>query len=144
MTIGVVAACGKELKPRATASAGAAGTVYPSIVETIQMNNAIRFPVIAAAGLALTACATDGYDSGSGSSGLRDASTAAEVACTTAVNANYGGNVKSISVTSSEFSQANSMVMIKAGGVRGGTSTETWKCLVSNDGTVEELTVVGQ
>ncbi len=72
------------------------------------MNNAIRFPIIAAAGLALTACATDGYDSGSGSSGLRDASSAAEVACTSAVNANYGGNVKSISVTSSEFSQANS------------------------------------
>jgi uncharacterized alpha-E superfamily protein len=47
-------------------------------------------------------------------------------------------------VTSSEFSQANSVVMMKAGGVRGGTSTETWKCLVSNDGTVEELTVVGQ
>ncbi len=108
------------------------------------MNNAIRFPAIAAAGPALTACATDGYDSGSGSSGLREASNSAEVACTTAVNANYGGNVKSISVTSSEFSQANSMVMMKPAGVRGGTSTETWKCLVSNDGNVEELTVVSR
>ncbi|MGB5833607.1 MAG: hypothetical protein WBG92_16660 [Thiohalocapsa sp.] len=107
------------------------------------MNNAIRFAIIAAAGLALTACATDGYDSGSDSSALRDASNAAEVACTSAVNANYGGNVKSVRVTSSEFSQANSMVMVKAGGVRGGATTETWKCLVSNDGNVEELTVVG-
>jgi hypothetical protein len=34
--------------------------IHPSIVETIQMNNAIRFPIIAAAGFALTACATDG------------------------------------------------------------------------------------
>ncbi|MGB5735849.1 MAG: hypothetical protein WBM40_15545 [Thiohalocapsa sp.] len=107
------------------------------------MNNAFRFAIIAAAGFTLSACATDGYDSGSGSSALRDASSGAEVACTTAVNANYGGNVKSVRVASSEFSQANSMVMVKAGGVRGGTTTETWKCLVSNDGNVEELTVVG-
>ncbi len=76
-----------------------------SIVKTIQMNNIIRFAVIAAAALALTACATDGYDSGSGSSDLREASGNAEIACTSAVNANYGGKVASVRVTSSEMSR---------------------------------------
>lgn len=58
----------------------------------------IRFAVIGAAALALTACATDGYDSGSGSSSLREASNGAEVACTTAVNADYGGKVNAVFV----------------------------------------------
>ncbi len=70
------------------------------------------------------------------STGIRDASSAAESACMTAVNNNYGGNVDSINITSSESSQANSVVMMRAGG-------ETWKCLVSSGGEVQELTVVG-
>jgi starvation-inducible outer membrane lipoprotein len=106
------------------------------------MNNMIRFAFIGATALGLTACATDGYDSGAGSSNLREASGNAESACMSAVNANYGGKVASVKVTSSETSQANSMVMVKASGVRGGTTTEHWKCLVSNDGNVEELSVV--
>jgi hypothetical protein len=70
------------------------------------------------------------------SSGMREASSAAESACMTAVNKNYGGNVDNIDITSSESSQANSVVMMRAGG-------ETWKCLVSSGGVVQELTVVG-
>jgi hypothetical protein len=53
-----------------------------------------------------------------------------------AVNNNYGGKVGDIVVTSSELSQANSVVMMKAGG-------ETWKCLVSYAGQVQDLSVVG-
>ena len=65
MTLCVVAAPGKEPgpKPRCHRIRGCVGhclSIHPSIVETIQMNNAIRFPIIAAAGFALTACATDG------------------------------------------------------------------------------------
>ena len=67
--------------------------------------------------------------------GMRGTSSAAESGCMSAVNRNYGGNVGDIVVTSSEFSQANSMVMMRAGG-------ETWKCLVSDSGQVQELTVV--
>jgi hypothetical protein len=59
----------------------------------------------------------------------------------TGVNGNYGGNVRNLKVLSSEFSQANSVVMILAEGVRGGPSNERWRCLVSNDGKVQELSV---
>ena len=51
-----------------------------------------------------------------------------------AVNDNYGGNVRNLDIVSSEFSQANSVVIMNADGQR-------WRCLVSNDGQVEELTV---
>lgn len=44
-------------------------------------------------------------------------------------------------VASSEFSQANSLVMVDAIGVRGSSQTERWRCLVSNDGKVQELSV---
>jgi hypothetical protein len=98
------------------------------------MTNAIRVTLIAAAGLAMTACATDSnYDPGPGSSSSRQATSAAETACMTAVNSQYGGNVKTVRVTSSEFSEANSLVMVSAVGVRGGSTTERWRCLVSND-----------
>ena len=62
------------------------------------------------------------------------ASDLAETACMSAVNDNYGGNVRNLDIVSSEFSQANSVVVINADG-------EHWRCLVSNDGNVEELTV---
>jgi len=58
-----------------------------------------------------------------------------------AVNGQYDGNVRSVQVISSEFSQANSLVVVNAVGVRGGSTTERWRCLVSNDGSVEDLSV---
>lgn len=66
---------------------------------------------------------------------LAGASGAAETACMMAVNGNYGGKVKNLDIISSEFSQANSEVVINADG-------ERWRCLVSDDGDVQELTVV--
>jgi molybdenum cofactor biosynthesis enzyme MoaA len=61
-------------------------------------------------------------------------SSAAQSACMSAVNKNYGGKVKELGIVSSEFSQANSEVMINADGKR-------WRCLVSNDGKVQDLSV---
>jgi hypothetical protein len=66
---------------------------------------------------------------------------AATTACLTAVNSNYGGNVGDLKVASSEFSEANSIVMVKALRVRGTNKAESWKCLVSNRGQVQELTM---
>ena len=68
-------------------------------------------------------------------------SSNAESACMTGVNGKYDGNVRNLKVLNSEFSQANSLVMILAEGVRGGSSNERWRCLVSNDGKVQELSV---
>ncbi len=56
-------------------------------------------------------------------------------ACMAAVNSNYGGNVNNLDVVSSEFSQANSEVVLNADG-------ERWRCLVSNDGEVQDLSVL--
>ncbi len=58
-----------------------------------------------------------------------------------AVNKQYGGNVRHLKVVRSEFSQANSEVIVKAIGVRGGSSNEKWRCLVSNSGKVQDLSV---
>jgi len=66
----------------------------------------------------------------------------AKSACLMAVNSRYGGLVKDVKVQSSEFSQANSLVMVKAIGVRGSSQSESWKCLVSNTGKVEDLSVI--
>lgn len=107
-----------------------------------EMTNAIRIVAVAVAALTLAACGTteSGY-SDKGSSGSRQATSAAETACMEAVNRNYGGKVREVRVVSSEFSQANSMVMVDAVGVRGGRTTEHWRCLVSNDGKVQDLSV---
>jgi hypothetical protein len=51
-----------------------------------------------------------------------------------AVNSNYGGKVDELRVVSSEFSQANSEVILDADGTR-------WRCLVSEDGEVQDLSV---
>ena len=80
---------------------------------------------------------------GGGPSSGSEVSSAAQSACMVAVNGNYGGKVDDIKLVRSEFSQANSEVILDAVGVRGGPTTERWKCLVSNDGTVQELSVVG-
>jgi hypothetical protein len=93
----------------------------------------------ALAALALTACVEQGATR-SEPTAMRQASGNAESACMSAVNTRYGGNVATIKVLSSEFSQANSVVMLAAVGVRGGGKTEQWRCLVSNDGKVQELT----
>ena len=58
------------------------------------------------------------------------------------VNSNYGGNVRSVNVVSSEFSQANSEVIVEAVGVRGGSTNERFRCLVSDDGNVQDLSAI--
>lgn len=75
------------------------------------------------------------------SSSSHQATSAAESACMEAVNASYGGKVDTVRVVRSEFSQANSEVMVDAVGVRGGSQTEHWRCLSSNDGKVQDLSV---
>jgi hypothetical protein len=79
-----------------------------------------------------------------GSAPVRSAevSSAATSACTSAVNSQYGGNVRDLKIISSQFSQANSEVMIRAIGVRGGNTNEKWRCLVSNTGDVQDLSVI--
>jgi hypothetical protein len=81
--------------------------------------------ISATTGILLSVCATNVY---------AQASSAAESACMSAVNANYGGKVKHLNIVSSEFSQANSEVILNADGQR-------WRCLVSNDGRVQDLSV---
>lgn len=78
----------------------------------------------------------DGDESGSAVSGN------AKSACMQAVNGNYGGDVRDLKVVRSEFSQANSEVIVDAVGVRGGSKTERWKCLVSNDGKIQEVRII--
>jgi len=71
-----------------------------------------------------------------------EVSAAAQSACMAAVNNQYGGSVRDLKIATTEFSQANSVVTIKAIGIRGGSQSENWKCLVSNRGSVEELSVI--
>jgi hypothetical protein len=71
-----------------------------------------------------------------------EVSPAAQSSCMAAVNNQYGGSVRDLKIVSSEFSQANSVVMVKAIGIRGSNQSENWKCLVSNQGTVADLSVV--
>jgi hypothetical protein len=60
-------------------------------------------------------------------------SGAAKSACMAAVNRKHDGRVRDLYVVSSEFSQANSEVIVNADG-------ERWRCLVSNNGSrVEDL-----
>ncbi|NEV64622.1 hypothetical protein [Thiorhodococcus minor] len=106
------------------------------------MNELTKITTAALAALILPACATNETMSGSSVAMSRQASGAAESACMSAVNSNYGGKVREVRVASSELSEANSSVMVDAVGVRGGPTTERWRCLVSNDGNVEELSVV--
>jgi len=78
---------------------------------------------------------------GKAEAGGSKVSSNAKTACMEAVNRNYGGKVDDLKVVRSEFSQANSEVILDAVGVRGGKTTERWKCLVSNDGQVQDLSV---
>ncbi len=94
-----------------------------------------------ATGALMTACGHTPAPSGPAPTGSSRPSNNAESACMSGVNARYDGNVKTVKVLSSEFSQANSVVMILAEGVRGGSTNERWRCLVSNTGQVQELRV---
>jgi hypothetical protein len=106
------------------------------------MKNLTKIAALALAASTLTACVEEG-STRSEPTGMREASSAAESACMSAVNSQYGGQVATINVLSSEFSQANSVVMLAAVGVRGTNKTEKFRCLVSNDGQVQELSAVG-
>ena len=64
-----------------------------------------------------------------------DVSQAAIDACVGAVDAETDGDVV---VLSTEFSEANSMVMVGVG-----ANQAPWKCLVSNDGQVAEVSFAG-
>jgi hypothetical protein len=92
--------------------------------------------------LTLSACATEEKMSRSEPAMSHQATSNAESACMSAVNGNYGGNVGTVNVISSEYSEANSEVIVEAVGVRGGPTTERWRCLSSNDGQVADLRVV--
>ncbi|MGB4335292.1 MAG: hypothetical protein WBJ41_10675 [Chromatiaceae bacterium] len=105
------------------------------------MNDLTKITAVALAALTLSACATDEKMSRA-EPALRQATSAAESACMSAVNSNYGGKVRDVRVVSSEFSQANSTVMVDAIGVRGGPTTERWRCLSSSSGEVADLSVV--
>jgi hypothetical protein len=94
-----------------------------------------RLALITAAGLALGGLATSGAYAAS-------VSESAKTACMVAVNANYGGQVDDLTIVHTEFSQANSEVIVDASGIRGGSGKERWRCLVSNDGEVQDLSVV--
>ncbi len=88
-----------------------------------------------AALLALGACGDMDADMADIESGaMRSGSSAAEAGCIQGVNTNFGRDVAS--VISSDFSEANTTVMLSAEG-------ETWRCLVSNDGEVQDLAVTG-
>ncbi len=88
--------------------------------------------LVTGAGLAvaLSAC-TETTSTGSGpSAALRSGGTVNEQACLTAVASETGNTV---TVLSSEFSQANTLVMVGVGPDRA-----PWRCLVS-DGVVAEV-----
>ncbi len=95
----------------------------------------IRGALGGAALLALAACGDMDADMAEiETDAMRSGSSAAEQGCIAGVNTNYGNDVAS--VVSSEFSEANTVVMLSAEG-------ETWRCLVSNDGVVDDLAVTG-
>jgi hypothetical protein len=68
--------------------------------------------------------------------GAADVPGNAKSACMQAVNSKYDGRVRNLDIVRSEFSEANSEVILNADG-------EHWRCLVSNRGEVAELTRQG-
>ena len=93
-------------------------------------NLALRLTALGLIALPLSAC----VETEMADAPLRSGSAAAESACIQAVNTNFGRPVAR--VTSSDFSQAATEVMLTAEG-------ETWRCLASQDGRVDDLSVVG-
>lgn len=104
------------------------------------MNKLIKITALAVAGLTLTACgSTDmGYGDKKSSGSRHQSTSAAESACMAAVNRQYGGKYD-VRVARSEYSEANSLVVVEANPVGG--MTERWRCLVSNDGVVQDLSL---
>jgi hypothetical protein len=100
------------------------------------MMKVIQIATLTAASLALSACAMDESMYRQEQSMSRQGTSAAESACMAAVNSQYGGRVDRLNVISSERSEAGSLVM-----VAGGPNRERWRCLASNDGEVEELSL---
>jgi hypothetical protein len=90
-------------------------------------------PIGCAALLALAAC-DDTVQVDTSSQPMRTGTGAAESACLAAVNRNYGSDVASI--ISSDSSEADTEVMVS-------TQGESFRCLASNDGTVEDLAQAG-
>jgi hypothetical protein len=64
--------------------------------------------------------------------GAADVPGNAKSACMQAVNSKYDGRVRNLDIVRSEFSEANSEVILNADG-------EHWRCRASNNGTVEDL-----
>ena len=80
--------------------------------------------------LPLAAC----VETTGGTTAIRSGSADAEFACAQAVNRNFGRPVAT--VTSSEFSEANTVVTLTAGG-------QNFRCLTSESGEVFEVTATG-
>lgn len=80
--------------------------------------------------LPLAAC----VETTDGTTAIRSGSADAEFACAQAVNRNFGRPVAT--VTSSEFSEANTVVTLTAEG-------QNFRCLTSESGEVFEVTATG-
>jgi hypothetical protein len=83
-----------------------------------------------------SATADDGGGAMAGSQSSSDVSDAAQQACLSAVSNET--NEGDVAVLSTEFSEANSLVMVGVGAQRA-----PWRCLVSNDGAVQEVSFSG-
>lgn len=102
------------------------------------MKNAFTISFAAIAGIALAACSetTEMASSPAPAPAMRTGSAADEGACLTAV-AQQTGN--SVVVLSSEFSEANTLVMVGVGPQRA-----PWRCLVSNAVVAEVMSTVDE
>jgi hypothetical protein len=87
---------------------------------------------VAAAALSVAAC-DDMAMTETATAPTRTGAGAAEAACIAAVNVNMGSGGSTI--TNSEFSEAGTLVMVRS------DDGTTWRCLASNDGVVEDLSV---
>ena len=90
----------------------------------------LSFAALAVITLPLAAC----VEESAGPTAIRSGGADAEFACAQAVNRNFGRAVAT--VTSSEFSEANTVVMLTAEG-------QTFRCLTSESGEVFEVTATG-
>jgi hypothetical protein len=75
-------------------------------------------------------------ESGKTGSNSRQGTSAAESACLAAVFKQT--NNKDVTILSSEYSEASSLVMVGVGANRA-----SWRCLASNDGVVSEVMFTG-
>lgn len=108
----------------------------PQQNEDCDMKSGIAALYVSAAVLALSACVAEGPSDGKAPSNKPSDVTQASVnACVSAVNAQGSGGAR---VTNTEWSEANSLVML-----RDSTNVGDWRCLVSNDAIVQEVTFSG-